>query len=162
MEVPDSCSVGAWVGEFSALLWSHVRWVQLCSSLSILWHCLSLGLEWKLTFSSSRPFSVLSFPNLLVYWVKHFHSIISRIQNSSIGIPSILWIENGSFIIQCFQVLRKSDGARWLLFLGRAWESGLISPIMSSSFFSRKYVCNLEEVSYQNAFSLVLTLKDKG
>ena len=30
----------------------RVRWVQLCSSLSILWHCLSLGLEWKLTFSS--------------------------------------------------------------------------------------------------------------
>ena len=30
----------------------HVRWVQLCGSLSILWHCLSLGLEWKLTFSS--------------------------------------------------------------------------------------------------------------
>ena len=26
--------------------------VQLCSSLSILWHCLSSGLEWKLTFSS--------------------------------------------------------------------------------------------------------------
>ena len=25
--------------------------MQLCSSLSILWHCLSLGLEWKLTFS---------------------------------------------------------------------------------------------------------------
>ena len=27
-------------------------WVQLCGSLSILWHCLSLELEWKLTFSS--------------------------------------------------------------------------------------------------------------
>ena len=26
--------------------------MQLCISLSILWHCLSLGLEWKLTFSS--------------------------------------------------------------------------------------------------------------
>ena len=26
--------------------------MQLCSSLSILWHCLSLGLEWNLTFSS--------------------------------------------------------------------------------------------------------------
>ena len=25
---------------------------QLCGSLSILWHCLSLGLEWKVTFSS--------------------------------------------------------------------------------------------------------------
>ena len=26
--------------------------MQLCDSLNILWHCLSLGLEWKLTFSS--------------------------------------------------------------------------------------------------------------
>ena len=31
---------------------TNMRWVQLCSSLSILWHWLSLGLEWKLTFSS--------------------------------------------------------------------------------------------------------------
>ena len=29
-----------------------VRWVQLWGSLHILWHCPSLGLEWKLTFSS--------------------------------------------------------------------------------------------------------------
>ena len=27
-------------------------WVQLCSSLNILWHCRSLRLEWKLTFPS--------------------------------------------------------------------------------------------------------------
>ena len=27
-----------------------MKWVQLCSSLNILWHCLSLKLEWKLTF----------------------------------------------------------------------------------------------------------------
>ena len=26
--------------------------MQLCSSMNILWHCLSLGLDWKLTFSS--------------------------------------------------------------------------------------------------------------
>ena len=31
---------------------ASVRWVQLCGSLNILWYCLSLGLEWKLTFSS--------------------------------------------------------------------------------------------------------------
>ena len=31
---------------------ASVRWVQLCVSLNILWYCLSLGLEWKLTFSS--------------------------------------------------------------------------------------------------------------
>ena len=29
-----------------------MRWAQLYGSLSSLWHCLSLGLEWKLTFSS--------------------------------------------------------------------------------------------------------------
>ena len=29
-----------------------VRWVQLCSNLSILWHYISLRSEWKLTFSS--------------------------------------------------------------------------------------------------------------
>ena len=29
-----------------------MKWVQLCGSLNILWHCLSLILEWKLTFSS--------------------------------------------------------------------------------------------------------------
>ena len=28
------------------------RWVQLYNSLNILWHCLSLGLEWKASFSS--------------------------------------------------------------------------------------------------------------
>ena len=119
------------------LLYQRVRWVQLCGSLSILWHCLFLGLEWKLNFSSpvataefsmfanidrkstvwtpvtclnlvcrlllekkrycavvraffgiaffgdwneNWPFPVLwpllSFPNLLAYWVQHFHSII--------------------------------------------------------------------------------------
>jgi len=54
-----------------------VRWVQLCSSLSILWHCFSLGLEWKLTFSS--PVATAEFSKfagiLLAYWVQHFHSI---------------------------------------------------------------------------------------
>ena len=46
----------------------------LCSSLNILWHCLSLGLEWKLTISS--PVATQSFLNLLAYWMQHFHSIM--------------------------------------------------------------------------------------
>ena len=33
------CDVEAWLGGFWALLSSHVKWVQLCGSLSILWHC---------------------------------------------------------------------------------------------------------------------------
>ena len=38
-----------------------MRWAQLCGSLNILWHCLSLWLEWKLTFSSPVQFSSVQF-----------------------------------------------------------------------------------------------------
>ena len=41
------------LSDFTFFLCWHVRWVQLCGSLNILWHCLSLGLEWKLTFFQS-------------------------------------------------------------------------------------------------------------
>ena len=35
-----------------SITWLACEMNQLCGSLSILWHCLSLGLEWKLTFSN--------------------------------------------------------------------------------------------------------------
>ena len=54
--------------------YQHVRWVQLCGHLSILWHCLSLDWNENWTFSVLWP--LLSFPKLLSYWVQHFHSII--------------------------------------------------------------------------------------
>ena len=71
LEVHGSHIAKGCLGEFWALLYQHVIWVQLCISLRILWHCLSLGLEWKLTFSC--PVVLLSFPSLLAYWVQHFH-----------------------------------------------------------------------------------------
>ena len=46
-----------------------VRWEQSCSTLSILWHCLSLGLEWKRTFSSpvaTAEFSKLVLTSLII------------------------------------------------------------------------------------------------
>ena len=47
---------------------------NLWGSLSILWHCLSLGLEWKLTFSS--PVATTEFSKFVGILVQHFHSII--------------------------------------------------------------------------------------
>ena len=42
------------------------EWVQLYSSLNILWHCLSLRLEWKLNFSSPVATAEFSkFPGIL-------------------------------------------------------------------------------------------------
>ena len=69
------------------------KWVQLCSSLNILWHCLSLGLEWQLPFSVLWP--LLSFPNLLHVECRPFTASSFRIWTSSAGIPSsalALWV----------------------------------------------------------------------
>ena len=53
---------------------TSVRWVQLCSSLSILWHCFSLGLEWKLTFSSPVATAEFSkFAGILSVTVSQHH-----------------------------------------------------------------------------------------
>ena len=60
--VHGSCIAEAWLGEFWALLYSCVRWVQLCGSLSILWHCLSLGLEWKLTLLNKQFILLINTP----------------------------------------------------------------------------------------------------
>ena len=68
-------TVEACPGEFWVLLCWRVRWVERCGSLSILWHCLSLGLEWKLTFSS--PVATAAF------------SIFAGILNASLTASSI-------------------------------------------------------------------------
>jgi len=60
--------------------------VQLCGSLSILWHCLSLGLGWKLTFSSPVP--LLSFQIRWHIECSTFTASSFRIWNSSTRIPS--------------------------------------------------------------------------
>ena len=54
--------------------------------LSILWHCLSLGLEWKLTFPVVWP--LLSFQICWHIECSTFTASSFRIWNSSTGIPS--------------------------------------------------------------------------
>ena len=68
-----------------ALLCWCVRWEQLCGSLNMLWHCLSLGLEWKLTFSSPVATAVFS---KFVGILRAALALFFRILNSSTGIPS--------------------------------------------------------------------------
>ena len=66
-----------------------VRWVQLCSSLNILWHCLSLGLEWNLIQSCGHcwVFQICWHIECLKLCVS-FTASSFRIWNSSPGIPS--------------------------------------------------------------------------
>ena len=60
-----------------------------CSCV-VVWVHFGIAFLWDR--NENWPFPVLwpllSFPNLLAYWVQHFHSIIFRIWNSSTGIPS--------------------------------------------------------------------------
>ena len=50
------------------------------------------GIAFLCDWNENWPFPVLwpllNFPDLLAYWVQHFHSITLRIRNSSTGIPS--------------------------------------------------------------------------
>ena len=58
---------------YFASMWA---WVQLCGSLSILWHFLSLGLEWKLTFSGPVATAEFSkFAGILSAVLSQHHSL---------------------------------------------------------------------------------------
>ena len=63
-----------WSQGWTILRCYHVKWVQLCGSLNI------FGFALLRNWNENWPFPVLwpllSFPNLLVYWMQHFHSII--------------------------------------------------------------------------------------
>ena len=64
-------------------------WVEC--NCAVVWAFFGIAFLWD--WNKNWPFPVLwpllSFPNLLAYWVQHFHSIIFRIWNSSTGIPSL-------------------------------------------------------------------------
>ena len=72
--------------------------MQLCGSLNILWHCLSLGLEWKLTFSSSvatAEFSKFSKPGFSNTWTVNFQMfklVLEKAEEPRDQIANIRWI----------------------------------------------------------------------
>ena len=61
--------------------------MHLCGTLSILWHCLSLGLEWKLAFSSPVPTAeFFKFAGILSAALSQHH--ISGFEIAQLEIPS--------------------------------------------------------------------------
>ena len=147
MELHGSRAVEAWRREFWAFLCYSVRWVQLCGSLSILWHCLSLGLEWKMIFSC--PMATAEF--------SEFAGILSsttassfRIWSSSTGIPSPP-LTSSIVVLPKAHVTSRSrmSGFRWVItpsWLSASWRSFLYS-------FS-VYSCHLFLISSASVRSL--------
>ena len=104
--------------------------MQLCSSLSILWHCLSLGLEWKLTFFQSCGHCWV----FQICWhieCRTFTASSFRIWNSSTGIPSpplallVVMLSKAHFTSHS-----RMSGSRWVItpsWLSQTWRSFLYS-----------------------------------
>ena len=123
--------------------------MQLYSILNIVWHCL-FG-DWNENWPSPVLWPLLSFPNLLAYWVKHFHSIISfRIWNSSTGIPSpplalfVVMLPKAHLTLHS-----RMSGSRWVitpLWLSGSWRSFLYS--------SSVYSCHLFLISSASVRSI--------
>ena len=88
-----------------------MKWVQLCGSLNILWHCPSLGLGWELTFPSlvataeSSKFAGILRPFLYSSSVYSCHLLLI----SFASVRSILYLP---FIMPIF-----------------AWNAHLVSPV---------------------------------
>ena len=106
------------------------RRVQFCGSLSILWHCLSLGLEWKMTFSS--PVVTVEFSKFAgIFECSTFTPSSFRIWNSSTGIPSP---PLALFVVMLSKAHLTShsrmSGSRWVItssWLSGSWRSFLYS-----------------------------------
>ena len=116
--------------------------MQLCGSLSILWHCLSLRLEWKLTFFQSCGHCWV----FQICWHIECSTFIAsscRILNSSTGIPTpplallIVMLPKAHLTSHS-----RMSGSRWVitpLWLSGSWRSFLYS--------SSVYSCHLFLIS---------------
>ena len=89
---PAWTSGSSWFMYCWSLAWRFLSITLLACecNCAVVWAFFGIAFLWD--WNENWPFQVLwpllSFPNLLAYWVQHFHSIIFRIWNSSTGIPS--------------------------------------------------------------------------
>ena len=103
--------------------------MQLCSSLSIFCHCLSLGLEWKLTFSS--PVATAEF----CWHVEYSTASSFRIWSSSTGIPSPPLALFTVMLSKARLTLHsRMSGSRWVI--TPSWSSGSWRSFLYSSVYS--------------------------
>ena len=127
-------------GFWTSLCYKHVKWVKLYGSLSSIWDCLSLGLEWKVTFFQSCGHCWV----FQICWhieCNTFTASSFRICNSSSGIPSP---PLALFLVMLpkhhLTSHSRMSGSRWVI---TSWLSWSWSFLYSSSVYS----CHLFLVS---------------
>ena len=101
------------------------------SGIAFLW-------DWNENWPFPGLWPLLSFPNLLTYWVQHYHNIIFRIWNSSAGIPSpplalfVVMLPKAQLTLHS-----RMSGSLWviILWLSGSWRSFLYSSVYSCYLF---------------------------
>ena len=107
---------------------------------AVVWTFFDVAFLWD--WNENGPFPVLwpllSFPNVLAYWVQHFHSSSFRIWNSLTGIPSS---PLALFIVMLPKAHLTShsriSGSRWVItlsWLSGSWRSFLYSVSVYSCY----------------------------
>ena len=123
--------------------------MQLCSCSSILWHYLSLGLEWKLTFSS--PVATAEFSKFADILRQHFHSIIfqdlKELHRNSITSTTL-------FLVMLSKAHWAShsrmSGSRWVItpsWLSWSLRSFLYTSSVYSGHLSIFFLCYVHTIS---------------
>ena len=125
---------GAWWAAIHGVAKSWTRLSDFTFTLNIFWHCPSLGLEWKLTFSNPVATRVFQ-----ICWHIEWSTLTAssfRILNSSAGIPSpplalfVVMLPEAHLISHS-----RMSGCRWVI--TPSWLSGLWrSFLYSSSVYS--------------------------
>ena len=103
--------------------------MQLCGSLSILWHYLSLWLEWKLTFSSPVATAEFSkFSGILSETLSQHHL-------SGFEIAQLEFHTSSLFVVMLpkahLTLLSRMSGSRWVI--TPSWWSGIRMAIIKQS-----------------------------
>ena len=122
--------------------------MQLCGSLNILWFCLSLGLEWKLTFYC--PVATAVFQTFWNIECSTFTASSFRNWNSSTGIPApplalfVVMLSKAHLTSHC-----RMSGFRWVV--TPSWFSGWWRSFLYSSSV---YSCHLFLISSASVRSI--------
>jgi len=125
-----------------------VRWVQLGSSLSILWHCPSLGSKWNMTFSSPVATAEFSrFAGILSAALSQHHLLGF---DSSTGIPSSPVDLLMAMLPKAHLTLHsRMSVSRWVI--TSSWLSG---SLWSFLYSSSVYFCYLFLISSASVRSI--------
>ena len=125
----------------------------------VIWAFFGIAFLWDLNENWTFPvvWPLLSFPNLLAYWVQHFHSIIFQDWNSSTGMP----LPPLALIIVMLSKTHltshsRMSGSRWVitpLWLSGSWRSFRYSfSVYSCHLFLISSAAHLCNITYKQKF----------